>query len=79
MSPFLLSPEAQAHAADPRFLGSPTVLALDKLTPADRARFDDVPKLPGLLTAAELGKTLPEPHPSWMTRVAAEWEKRVTL
>ena len=27
---------------------------------------------------AELGTTLLEPHPSWMTRIAAEWERRYT-
>lgn len=75
---FLLSPEAQAHAADPDQLGTPTVLALDRLAPADRARFDTLPHPPGLLTAAELGRPLPEPHASWMTRVAADWERRVT-
>jgi putative thiamine transport system substrate-binding protein len=74
---FLLSPEAQAHAADPGVLGSPTVLALDRLSPADRARFDRLPTLPGLLTPAELGAPLPEPHPSWMGRVTADWERLV--
>lgn len=74
---FLLSPEAQAHAADPRMLGSPTVLALDKLSPVDRTRFADLPHVPGLLTAAELGTPLPEPHPSWMIRITADWERRV--
>jgi putative thiamine transport system substrate-binding protein len=28
-------------------------------------------------SAAELGRALPEPHPGWMTRLAADWEKRV--
>ena len=77
LADFLLSPEAQAHAADPRMLGSPTVLDLARLTQADRARFA-APNLPGMLTSAELGAPLPEPHPSWMTRVSAEWERRVT-
>ena len=30
----------------------------------------------GLPTNAELGSPLLEPHPSWMTRITAEWEKR---
>ena len=77
LADFLLSPEAQAHAADPRQLGSPTVLALGRLSPADRARFDALPHPPGLLTAAELGAPREEPHPSWMTRLAADWERRV--
>ncbi len=77
LADFLLSPEAQARAADPRQLGSPTVLALARLSPADRARFDALPHPPGLLTAAELGVPRQEPHPTWMTRLAADWERRV--
>ncbi|MDJ0389913.1 ABC transporter substrate-binding protein [Roseomonas sp. E05] len=73
---FLLSPEAQAEAADPRRLGSPPVLDLERLGPGDRQRFRDLPRLPGMPSAAELGNPLPEPHPSWMTRLTAEWERR---
>ena len=36
---FLLSPEAQARKADLKIWGDPTVLDLDKLTPAERALF----------------------------------------
>ncbi|MCW3473091.1 ABC transporter substrate-binding protein [Limobrevibacterium gyesilva] len=76
---FLLSPEAQAHGMDPRILGSPTVLALGRLSAAERKLFDDLPRPVATLSDAELGRPLPEPHPSWMTAIAAEWEKRVTL
>jgi putative thiamine transport system substrate-binding protein len=76
---FLLSPEAQAHGMDARNLGSPTVLALDRLSSADRMLFEGLPQPPGALSDAELGHPLLEPHPSWMTRVAADWEARVTL
>jgi putative thiamine transport system substrate-binding protein len=79
LADFLLSPEAQAHDMDPRIAGSPTVLALEKLSPADRKKFDDLPRPLASLTDAELGRPLPEPHPSWMTRITAEWERRVTL
>ncbi len=75
---FLLSPEAQAHAADPRMMGSPTVLALDRLTQAGKKLFDDLPHPAATLSDAELGHPLLEPHASWMTRITAEWEKRVT-
>jgi putative thiamine transport system substrate-binding protein len=34
LADFLLSPEAQAHAENPAFLGCPTVLASDRLPPA---------------------------------------------
>jgi putative thiamine transport system substrate-binding protein len=75
---FLLEPATQARAQDVREMGNFTVLDLAKLTPAERQRFDDLPRPPALPTNAELGTTLLEPHPSWMTRIAAEWERRYT-
>ena len=73
---FLLSPEAQARAQDVRGMGNPTVLDLARLPSADRALFEALPRAPGMLTAAELGRPLREPHPSWMMRITAEWERR---
>jgi putative thiamine transport system substrate-binding protein len=78
LADFLLSPEAQAHGQDPRVMGNFTVLALDRLAPEDRARFERLPRGAATLTNAELGRPLPEPHPSWMTRITAEWERRVS-
>jgi len=75
---FLLEPSTQARAQDVRELGNFTVLDLAKLTPADRRRFDVLPRPAALPTNAELLTTLLEPHPSWMTRIAAEWERRYT-
>jgi putative thiamine transport system substrate-binding protein len=74
---FLLHPEAQARAQNPKQIGSFTVLNLDKLSPDERRLFDRPPEAKGLPTNAELGNSLPEPHPSWMTRIAEEWERRV--
>jgi putative thiamine transport system substrate-binding protein len=73
---FLLDPATQAHAQDVRQMGNFSVLDFSKLSAADKKRFDDLPKHPALLTNAELGPILLEPHPSWMTRITAEWEKR---
>jgi putative thiamine transport system substrate-binding protein len=73
---FLLSPEAQARAQDPRVLGSFTVLAFSKLTPAERKAFTDLPRGVATLSNEELGTTQLEPHPSWMTRIVAEWQRR---
>ena len=73
---FLLSAEAQARKQDPRQLGSLTVLALNKLSPADRALFDKLPRGPATLTPEQLGKPLPEPHPFWMDRLEKEWQAR---
>jgi putative thiamine transport system substrate-binding protein len=75
---FLLEPATQARAQDYREMGNFTVLDFAKLTPAERARFDALPKSPALPTNAQLGAILLEPHPTWMTRIASEWEKRYT-
>jgi putative thiamine transport system substrate-binding protein len=73
---FLLSPEAQLRKQDPSVWGDPTVLAMDKLEPADRARFEALPLGVATLSPEELGKSLLEPHPSWMTRLEEEWRRR---
>jgi len=70
---FLLSPQAQARKADISVWGDPTVLALDKLPAAERARFG--PKAaPGQIEQAN--PTLPEPHGSWVEPLEKEWLKR---
>lgn len=73
---FLLEPATQARAQDPAWGGNLTVLDLAKVPAAERLLFAPKAGMPGLPTAAELGTTLLEPHPSWMTRIIAEWEKR---
>lgn len=73
---FLLSPEAQARKQDPAFWGDPTVLGLDKLSEADQARFASIDLGPATLKPEDLGPALPEPHPSWMERLEAEWKRR---
>jgi putative thiamine transport system substrate-binding protein len=75
---FLLEPATQAYAQDVRQLGSFTVLDLAKLAAEDRRRFETLARPPAMPTNAELGTTLLEPHPSWMTRIVDEWEKRYT-
>jgi putative thiamine transport system substrate-binding protein len=73
---FLLSPEAQLHKQDPAVWGDFTVLDLEKLGAADRARFDALPLGEATLSQEELGVPLPEPHPSWMVRIEQQWLKR---
>lgn len=73
---FLLSPEAQIHKQDPSVWGDPTVLAMDRLYPADLEEFATLPLGIATLPPAELGPALLEPHPSWMTRLEAEWRRR---
>lgn len=73
---YLLSPEAQARAYSPEVMGSTTVLSMDALSPADRARFDAID--PGLATLPPeaLGEPLREPHPSWMEALERAWLAR---
>lgn len=73
---FLMSPEAQARKQNPDYWGEPTVLSMHRLTPADKALFDDLPRGVATLSAGELGRVLPEPHPSWMTKIEERWLTR---
>jgi putative thiamine transport system substrate-binding protein len=75
---FLLEPATQARAQDIKHMGSLNVLDSRKLSPAQRALFSAISDSPALPDAAELGAPLLEPHASWMTRIAAEWQKRTT-
>ena len=73
---FLMSAEAQARKQDIAAWGDDTVLDLGKLSAGERRLFDDLPRGAATLSPEELGPTLLEPHPSWMTRIEAEWLKR---
>jgi putative thiamine transport system substrate-binding protein len=73
---FLMSPEAQAHKQDPRVWGDGTVLDLKALDSADRARFEALPQGVATLPPDQLVPVRPEPHPSWMTEIEAEWLRR---
>ncbi len=76
LADFLLSPEAQARKQDPEVWGGFTVLDLDALGAEDRARFDALDLGVATLSPDELGPMLPEPHPSWMTRIEETWQAR---
>ncbi len=71
---FLLSPVAQARKADERYWGDPTVLDLARLNADERAPFDSAPT--GASTPVPPDRFLPEPHPSWTTRLEAAWVRR---
>ncbi|MEL0636316.1 ABC transporter substrate-binding protein [Marinomonas sp. TI.3.20] len=73
---FMLSPEAQMHKQTPTVWGDLSVLSYDKLSPADQKKFDAIPRGIATLSIAELGKTLPEPHSSWVKPLEQEWRKR---
>jgi putative thiamine transport system substrate-binding protein len=73
---FLLSPEAQAKRRHPSFGGIYSVLDFSRLGPGELALFEAVPTDAATPGPEELGIPLPEPHPSWMERIEAEWQQR---
>ena len=73
---FLLSPEAQAQKQNPDIWGDDTVLSMDLLDTEDRKQFNNLPRGVATLPPDKLGATLPEPHPSWMTRIEKTWLQR---
>ena len=73
---FLISPEAQARKQDPSIWGDPTVLAMDKLSEADRSAFAALDLGVATLKPDELGPALDEPHPDWMEQIEGEWLRR---
>lgn len=60
---FLLSPEAQLRKADSTIWGDPSVLDLSMIEDNSTKGFS-------------LYKSIPEPHPSWLTSLELEWQKR---
>jgi putative thiamine transport system substrate-binding protein len=76
LADFLMSPEAQANAQNPEVLGYGTVLDMASLSNEDRARFDALDLGVATLTPAQLGQVQNEPHASWMTRIAQDWQSR---
>jgi putative thiamine transport system substrate-binding protein len=76
LADFLLSPEAQAHKADPRVWGDPTVLSMPRLSADERALFAALPTGTAAAPAEDLVTALPEPHPDWMSRLEREWARR---
>ncbi|MGV3572881.1 MAG: ABC transporter substrate-binding protein [Ramlibacter sp.] len=70
---FMLSPLAQARKADIAVWGDPTVLAVDRLPPAERERFA-APARPGQLDDPR--PVILEPHGSWVEPLEREWLRR---
>ena len=70
---FLLGAQAQARKADIAVWGDPTVLAVNKLPPAERAAFA-TPPLPGQVLAS--APAIPEPHASWVDPIKKVWLNR---
>jgi putative thiamine transport system substrate-binding protein len=75
---FLLEPSTQARMQDIEVLGSFSVLDPANLSAEEAALFDALPASPALPRLEDLGPTLVEPHPTWMTRIVEEWANRYT-
>ena len=75
---FLLDPATQAEMQNIEVLGSFSVLDPSTLSPEEATLFDALPSSPALPRLEDLGPTLLEPHPTWMTRLTAEWARRYT-
>jgi putative thiamine transport system substrate-binding protein len=71
---FLLSPAAQARKADEQYWGDPTVLDIDNLSATERQLFEALQT--GAATPPAAERFLPEPHPSWTTRLEQAWLER---
>ncbi len=76
LADFLLSPEAQARKQNPEVWGDMTVLNVSGLPQQDRDAFAALPRGVATLPPEALGPTLPEPHPTWMVRLEADWATR---
>ncbi|MEK9896474.1 MAG: ABC transporter substrate-binding protein, partial [Burkholderiaceae bacterium] len=70
---FLLSPQAQAHKANPAVWGDPTVLYVQRLPPAARQQFV-ASLLPGQVQ--QPAPALLEPHASWVQALEQGWAAR---
>lgn len=73
---FLMSPEAQLRKANTNIWGDPTVLSMTKLSDSQRAAFDNLPNTTATLSTEALANLLLEPHPSWVSALETEWQKR---
>ena len=73
-----LSPEQQALKADPGVWGQFTVLDLDLLDPADRARFEELPQSDVVPPYDELSRDAqPELASSWVAPLDEGWRREV--
>jgi len=76
LADFLMSPEAQAQKQSLEMWGDRNVLDIEQLDAGDQALFEQGDRHPSELPADALSKTLPEPHPSWMTALQDAWLER---
>jgi putative thiamine transport system substrate-binding protein len=70
---FMLSPPAQARAADIKVWGNPTVLSTAKMSAQDAALFT-ASRAPGQVE--KFAPVIPEPHGSWVDPIEKEWLRR---
>jgi putative thiamine transport system substrate-binding protein len=71
---FLISPAAQARKADDAIWGDPAVLAIDRLSDAERRLFQSAERSSAKPPAG--APRLLEPHPSWTPALEHAWAQR---
>ncbi|PVZ71947.1 ABC transporter substrate-binding protein [Pelagibaculum spongiae] len=73
---FMQSPDAQLNKANPEEVGDPTILAINALPEKWQKKFAQLPLGVATLRPEQLGKTLPEPHASWVEALEQAWLER---
>jgi putative thiamine transport system substrate-binding protein len=72
----MLMASLQIKKQTPTVWGDLSVLSYTKLSKDEQAKFDALPRGIATLNIEELGKTLPEPHASWVGALEKEWRQR---
>ena len=73
---FMISPEAQLEKQNANVWGDPSVLSFDKLNKNLRKDFENLLNKSTDLSLEDLGKKIPEPHPSWVKVIEEGWVAR---
>ena len=76
VSNFLLSAEAQARGSNQEYMGSTSVLSMQKLSSEFQQLFLGTAKNLAAASAEDLDRKILEPHPSWTTALERAWIQR---
>ena len=73
---YLISPEAQLEKQNVKIWGDPSVLSFNKLNKNLKKEFENLLNKSTDLSFQDLGKKIPEPHPSWVKVIEEGWIAR---
>ena len=73
---YMISPEAQLEKQNAEIWGDPSVLSFDKLNTNLKKDFENLLNKSTDLSFQDLGKKIPEPHPSWVKVIEEGWIAR---